>query len=209
MSGRCSPRKRTGLPPLRPLADLAEAQRGRLIRSIRRWERDEYGPGQCRTLGSIEARLRVYDEGIVCLLDGSRLLGYVEVLPLSPSHYALLRDGRVVEERIPSRWFGGRRSPARNACWYVGSMIVARRLRTARPDLAHRIAAALRAATWAAIGAHGRFPVRVLGISATDAGRAVFLRTGFVPVACPADAVDPRPRFEQVFRTHAQLLGRT
>ena len=209
MSRRRSPRQGAALPPLRRLADLADAQRGRVVRSIWRWERDEYGPGQCRRLGSIKGRLRLYEEGIACLLDGPRLLGCVEVLPLSPSHYALLRDGCVVEERIPSRWFGGRRGPARSACWYVGSMIVARRLRTTRPDLAHRIAAALRAATWAAIGTRGRFPIRVLGISATDAGRAVFLRTGFAPVARPAGAVDPRPRFEQVFRTQAQLASRT
>lgn len=197
-----------GLPPVRPLATLAPALRRRMVRAIWQWERHEYGSGQCRALGAIKGRLAHFDAGLLCSIDGAQLLGYVDILPLAPSNYAPLRDGRVIEERIPSRWVDTRRRPG-SAYWYIGSMIVAPQMRADRPDLAHIVAGQLREATWAFIAARGRFPVRVLGISATAAGRSAFLRTGFRPVAPGADAADPRPRFEQLFQSHAQLTVRT
>jgi len=88
-------------------------------------------------------------------------------------------------------------------------MIVAPQMRADRPDRAHIVADQLREATWVFIAARGRFPVRVLGISATSAGRAAFLRNGFQAVAPAADAVDLRSRFEQLFQARAQLAART
>lgn len=191
-------------PRIEPLAQLPPGTRRGVLRTVWRWERLEYGTAQSRRFASIKGRLRRYDEGLLCALDGARLLGFAEVVPLTPSHYAALRKGRVVEEQIPSRWVE-RESAGAVSCWYVASLIVGRSIRRSRPEFAHDLSARLQQAIWSFIAARGRPPFRVLGISATPVGQAKFRQTGFQPVDLPADAVDSRPRFEQVFRRRAQL----
>ncbi len=177
------------------------------MRTIWHWERLEYGAAQSRRFAAIKGRLRRYDAGLLCAVDGGRLLGFADVVPLAPSPYAALRKGRVVEERIPARWLH-RRSTGAASCWYIGSLIVARSIRSSHPDLAHDISTRLQRAIWSFIAARGRSPFRVLGISATAAGQAKFRQTGFRPVDPAVDAVDVRPRFEQIFPRRAQLIAR-
>lgn len=195
------------LPRIRSLEDLPPAARRRILRTVCRWEGLEYGAQQSRRLAAIEARLRHNHEGLLCAFDRDRLLGFGDVVPLAPSHYAALRRGRVVEEQIPSRWVGRGRGNA-SRCWYIGSLIVERALRASHPGLAHEVSARLQHAIWSHIAVRGRPPFRVLGISATPVGRAKFRQTGFGPVDPAADAVDLRPRFEQVFIRRAQLATR-
>lgn len=189
------------------LATFASESRRRVLRTIWRWELQEYGATQSRRLAAIKGRLRRYDEGVLCAVDGARLLGFADVVPLAPSHYGALRKGRVIEEQIPSRWVN-RESAGEASCWYIGSLIVARSIRSSQPGLAHDVSARLQRAIWSFIATRGRPPFRVLGISATQVGQAKFRQTGFLPVAPAVDAMDARPRFEQVFPRRAGLAAR-
>src|SRR5690606_14011064 len=92
--------------------------------------------------------------------------------------------------------------------WYIASLIVCRDLRRSRPELAHALSGDLQRSIWTHIASRGRLPVRVLGIAATGAGQAKFRQTGFRLVTPAADAVDLRPRFEQVIRRRSQLRAR-
>lgn len=194
------------VPRICSVASLPPAARRRAIREIWRWERLEYGAGQSRALGAIKGRLGRYDEGVLCALARGRLLGYADVMPLAPSHYEQLRGGQILEERMPSRWLGGRRS--RRSCWYIGSLVVSRRLRVGHPQRAHELSRRLQREIWSFITERSRLPVRVLGISATSVGQAKFRQTGFRAISTRADAADPRPRFECTFSRRAQLLQR-
>ena len=189
------------------LAMFAPESRRRVLRTIWHWELQEYGATQSRRLAAIKGRLRRYDEGLLCVIDGGRMLGFSDVVPLAPSHYAALRKGEVIEEQIPSRWVDCEPGSA-PSCWYIGSLIVARSIRRSQPELAHDLSARLQRAIWSHIAARGRPPFRVLGISATQVGQAKFRQTGFLPVAPAVDAVDTRPRFEQVFPRRAGLAAR-
>ncbi len=202
------PRETGGrLPRIESLAALPPGTRRRFLRTLWRWERLEYGTAQSRRLAAIKGRLRRYDEGVLCAVDGARLLGFADVVPLAPSHYGALRKGRVIEEQIPSRWVN-RESAGEASCWYIGSLIVARSIRSSQPGLAHDVSARLQRAIWSFIATRGRPPFRVLGISATQVGQAKFRQTGFLPVAPAVDAMDARPRFEQVFPRRAGLAAR-
>lgn len=194
------------LPVVRPLSESAACARRRVTRTIWRWERAEFGLEQGRAPGVIKGRGSRGAGGLLCSVREGRLLGYADVISLTAPHYGWLRSGQIVEERIPAHWIE-RRPELGSSYWYIASLIVSKDLRQSQPAQAHALSIALQHAIWRLIAAHGRFPARVLGISATAIGRAKFRRAGFQPVVRAPDAVDLRPRFERLIRRRMQLPG--
>lgn len=177
------------------------------MRTIWRWERDSYGATQGRAPAWLKGRVARSPEGLLCTIDHGRLLGYADVVALTAEHFEQLRRGSVMEERLPAHWTA-RRLRAGSRCWYVASLIVAAELRATRPVAAHTLSVALQRAIWDLIARYGRFPARVLGISATPAGQAKFLQTGFRRVPLDPGALDPRPRYERLVVRRGQLATR-
>jgi hypothetical protein len=86
--------------------------------------------------------------------------------------------------------------------------VVAREIRETQAERARALSASLQHALWSHVRQHGRLPVRVLGIAATDVGQAKFRQTGFRAVPPAPAAVDRRQRFERVLRGRGDFAAR-
>lgn len=125
--------------PVRPINCLAPSLRRRTLRTISAWERTEYGEASGRSVAAVKAKVARYQRGTLCAIERGQLLGYVDATPLAPSRYESLRSGAARDEDLASHWIPMRTAP-RPACWYVGSMVVDRNLRTGAPGRADALA---------------------------------------------------------------------
>ena len=165
--------------------------------TICEWETLEYGPGKQRKTDQLVACLeKSRSAGLVCAFVGDEIVAYSDVWSLETEFYERLKRGIEPEETLePDCIRSSFASHEPN--YYVGSVIVSPRLRSAQPARSAVIFREITAGIGALLKQHAAFPARMLGVGFSPLGEKLLRHFGFTPVSRAADAVDHRPRFEK------------
>ena len=179
-----------------PLSSLhfPATQRLHIIETVCQLERIEYGEGKHRLPHVFSGLVAKNDDGLICAMDGDKLVGYADVWQLQERFYNQLLYGVRAEEEIYADCVLSKNEPD-TGYWYIGSIIT---------DPTFRMNCAYQAAqTFSEILRQAyvyfekvRPPAKVMGVGSTEFGKKLLGQHGFKPITPSPKAIDLRPRFE-------------
>jgi hypothetical protein len=180
-----------------PLGTLnfSTVQRLKIAQSVCDLERVEYGEGKHRQPDVFAGLIEKNDAGLICAMDGDKLVGYTDVWQLQTRFYDELLCGVKAEEEICSD-FVLSKNDANTGCWYIGSVITDAFFRENSPyRSAQTFSEILRQAYLYFDKVNP--PAKVMGVGSTVFGRKLLDNHGFKPVVPSSQATDLRPRYQK------------
>jgi hypothetical protein len=184
-------------PIIAPLStfNFSNSQRLSVIETVCNLERIEYGDGKHRMPDVFSALIEKNDTGLICAMEGDKLLGYADSWQLQSRFYNELVYGIRAEEEICSEYILTPNDLG-TGYWYVGSVITDPFLRSSSTYKAAQVFSEILRQTYLYFE-DIKLPAKVMGVGSTEFGKNLLVHHGFKPVLASSQAIDLRPRFEK------------